>query len=116
MDYSYIKQLLDRYWNGTTTLEEERILRAFFSQKDLPQEFAMYRDIFAYEAQKPTLGSDFDERMMAMIEEEKPVKLPLSSPWSSRWATPCRCPSSSKLQATSSKVRAPALPLPTRTR
>lgn len=74
MDYSYIKQLLDRYWNGTTTLEEERILRAFFSQKDLPQEFAMYRDIFAYEAQKPTLGSDFDERMMAMIEEEKPVK------------------------------------------
>ncbi|MBQ4446467.1 MAG: pyruvate ferredoxin oxidoreductase, partial [Prevotella sp.] len=32
MDYKYIEQLLERYWQGMTTLEEERILRAFFSQ------------------------------------------------------------------------------------
>lgn len=74
MDYSYIKQLLDRYWNGETTLEEERILHAFFAQKDLPQELEKYRDIFAYEAEKPTLGSDFDERILTMVEGEKPVK------------------------------------------
>ena len=27
MDYKYIKQLLERYWNCETSLEEEDILR-----------------------------------------------------------------------------------------
>ena len=26
MDYKYINQLLDRYWKGETSLEEEQIL------------------------------------------------------------------------------------------
>ena len=37
MDYVYIEQLIDRYFEAATTLEEERILRAFFSQRDGPQ-------------------------------------------------------------------------------
>ena len=36
MDYKYIKQLLERYWKCETSLEEEEILRTFFSQKDIP--------------------------------------------------------------------------------
>ena len=31
MDYKYINQLLDRYWKCETSLEEEEILRTFFS-------------------------------------------------------------------------------------
>ena len=27
MDYKYIEQLLERYWEGETTLQEESILR-----------------------------------------------------------------------------------------
>jgi len=38
MDYKYITQLLERYWNCTTSLEEEQILKAFFSQDDIPVE------------------------------------------------------------------------------
>ena len=38
MDYKYINQLLDRYWKAETSLEEEEILRAFFSQDELPAE------------------------------------------------------------------------------
>ena len=30
MDYKYIEQLLERYWNCETSLEEEQILRSFF--------------------------------------------------------------------------------------
>ena len=29
MDYKYINQLLERYWNCETSLEEEGILRAY---------------------------------------------------------------------------------------
>ena len=38
MDYKYIEQLLERYWNCETSLEEEAILRMFFSQDDIPAE------------------------------------------------------------------------------
>jgi hypothetical protein len=32
MDYKYIEQLMERYWNAETSMEEESILRSFFSQ------------------------------------------------------------------------------------
>ncbi len=72
MDYKYIEQLLERYWTAETTLEEEGILRAFFSQKDIPAELEQYRALFAYEAQETEtrLSDDFDARILAMIEEE----------------------------------------------
>ena len=49
MDYKYINQLLERYWNCETSLEEEGILRAFFSQKDVPAELRQYQPLFAYQ-------------------------------------------------------------------
>ena len=73
MDYKYINQLLDRYWKGETSLEEEEILRAFFSQDELPAELKPYQALFSYEmgeAKQETLGDDFDQKMMAMIENE----------------------------------------------
>ena len=77
MDYNYIKQLLERYWACETTVEEESILKAFFSQKTVPAELAKYQALFVYEATEPktdVLGDDFDARMLAMTEESKPVK------------------------------------------
>ena len=73
MDYKYIDQLLERYWAAEATLEEEEILKAFFSQMDIPAELEQYRPLFVYEhaeKQQDRLGSDFDERILAMIEEE----------------------------------------------
>ena len=47
MDYKYINQLLDRYWKAETSLEEEEILRAFFSQDELPAELKPYKALFS---------------------------------------------------------------------
>ena len=72
MDYKYIEQLMERYWNAETTLEEEEILRAFFSQEDIPAELSQYAPLFAYEhAEKvvDVLGEDFDEKMLQMVGE-----------------------------------------------
>ena len=56
MDYKYINQLLDRYWQGETTLEEEQILRSFFSQLCVPEELAKFRPLFVYRAEDRSPG------------------------------------------------------------
>lgn len=75
MDYRYIEQLLERYFQCETTLKEEEILRAFFTQEDVPVWLAKYKTLFDYEAQREEpLGDDFDERILEMIEQQEPVK------------------------------------------
>lgn len=67
MDYKYIEQLLERYWECETSAEERSILRAFFSQKEVPAQLARYKDLFVYEQQqaRQSLGEDFDQRVLA---------------------------------------------------
>ncbi len=76
MDYKYIEQLLERYWKCETTLEEEEILKTFFSQEELPVNLLPYKALFAYEQEAmkaETLDDEFDQKILSMIgEEEKP--------------------------------------------
>ena len=77
MDYKYIEQLLERYWQCETTLEEEQILRTFFSQENVPACLLPYKDLFTYEqmdVEQQVLGDDFDQRMLEMTGEAAPVK------------------------------------------
>lgn len=75
MDYKYIEQLIERYFQCETTLEEENILRSFFSQEDVPVWLLKYQTLFNYETQQDEpLGDAFDERIMALIEQGEPVK------------------------------------------
>lgn len=78
MDYKYIEQLLERYWECQTTLEEEAILRSFFSQEDIPASLIAYRSLFAYQKEQPqkdVLGSDFDKRMLELMNEKTEPKV-----------------------------------------
>ncbi len=71
MDYKYIEQLLQRYWDCQTTPQEEAILHKFFAQDDVPNHLRPYKAAFM--AMEPTveqLSSDFDERILALIDEE----------------------------------------------
>ena len=82
MDYKYIEQLLERYWQCETTLQEEAILRAFFSQEEVPVSLLQYKALFTYELQKEyPLGSDFDARILSMTEEKdtKKADVPLQT-------------------------------------
>ena len=77
MDYKYIEHLLERYWKCETTLEEEEILRMFFSQKEVPANLLPFRDVFVYEnneKKQQVLGDDFDQKLMEMIDEPAHVK------------------------------------------
>ena len=77
LDYKYIQQLMEKYWECQTSLEEEAILKAFFAQEDVPVELLPYRQLFLYEhdeAKADRLSDDFDERITSIIEREEPVQ------------------------------------------
>ena len=73
MDYKYIEQLMERYFAGETSLQEEQILNAFFSQDEVPESLKEFQPLFAWkqvaEAEEQ-LDEHFDERLLAMIEAE----------------------------------------------
>ena len=51
---AYIKDLLDKYMDGTSSLEEEDILTSYFQGNDIPQEWEDFRLMFQeIEAMKP---------------------------------------------------------------
>ena len=82
MDYKYIEQLMERYFNCETSLQEEQILRSFFQQEEIPAELLPYRDLFRYEeeeAMEEKLGDDFDARILSIVEQPvvkaKPISL-----------------------------------------
>ncbi|MBQ4387778.1 MAG: pyruvate ferredoxin oxidoreductase [Prevotella sp.] len=114
MDYKYIEGLLERYFAAETTLEEESILRTFFSQDAVPAELQQWRALFVEDEQP--LGDDFDSRILELIGNEpqtvkaREVKLTqrlyplfksaaviaifltiggaLQAPWDNSWNTP----------------------------
>lgn len=48
MDYNRIKELLERYWEGETSLEEEAQLTAYFQQETIPAELERFRALFQF--------------------------------------------------------------------
>lgn len=85
-----IRQLLDRYFEGDTTLQEEAQLRRAFQQEDLPADLLPFQPLFRYYEQerKAQLDAGFEQRLLEQLEESPPSthtanirKLPLQ-----RWA------------------------------
>jgi hypothetical protein len=62
----YIARLLDRYMDGTSTLDEEDILAQYFRSDNIPEEWACYKEMFSeIEAMKP----EADAAQSAAAEE-----------------------------------------------
>ena len=61
MDYKDIEQLLERYWQCETSVEEESVLRDFFSREEVPAHLLRYKNLFVYQQvqQEVGLGEDF---------------------------------------------------------
>ncbi len=49
MDLKKIRALLEKFYNGDTTLEEEGLLRDYFMNEPVDQEFIADKDIFLYQ-------------------------------------------------------------------
>ena len=47
-DYSEANRLIEKYYDGLTTVEEEKQIQHFLSQPDLPERFDVEKEIFSY--------------------------------------------------------------------
>ena len=74
MDHKMTRQLLDKYFDGKTSLQEEAQLRRAFQTEELPEDLQPFRPLFRYfqEEQPASLSGDFDEQLLDKLEEAPP--------------------------------------------
>jgi len=70
-DIQYVKKLLDAFYDGTTSLDEEKILRQYFSGKDVPEELEVEQKIFCelFSAQGGYDFSSLEQKLDSLIEQ-----------------------------------------------
>jgi hypothetical protein len=71
MNREEIKQLLNKYYDGETTGEEELLLKKFFSQQSIPEELRDEKEIFSYYMQAgavPEPSADLDNRILSALD------------------------------------------------
>jgi hypothetical protein len=75
-NYQHITQLLNKYWEGETTLAEDKTLQTFFASETIPVEFQAFQSIFQAknDIQTQTLSDDFDINLLAILENKKEEK------------------------------------------
>ncbi len=56
MDYKDIEQLLERYWQCETSVEEEAALRDFFAREEVPAHLLRYKNLFVYQQVQQEVG------------------------------------------------------------
>lgn len=73
MNTREIKQLIEKFYEGETTLAEEKLLREFFAGSDIPEELSIHKpvfDFFRMEQQQEGTGRNGDQD----LPEEKTGK------------------------------------------
>ncbi len=81
MNYKYIEDLLERYFQCQTTDTEEQILHNFFLTEDVPAELARYAHLFRSLTDEAdiSLPTDFDSRLHTAIRQRQTTVHPLKT-------------------------------------
>jgi hypothetical protein len=74
MDLKKLELLIDKYYKGSTTLEEEEALKKHFSSMtDLEDPDSIYFRFLREASTKNPPGDDFDEKIIGLISEKESV-------------------------------------------
>ena len=67
-EYSHIEELLERYYDGKTSVAEEKTLKDFFTKEEIPAHFSAEREMFLQMAKvQPPQG--MDQRLEELIDQ-----------------------------------------------
>ena len=80
MNTDEVKKLLEKYYEGDSSVDEELILKEFFSRDNMPEELEAEKDIFCYFLQSsgmPLPSEGFKDRIISAVDDEEiQVKYP----------------------------------------
>ncbi|MDR2622130.1 MAG: hypothetical protein LBC48_06065 [Dysgonamonadaceae bacterium] len=82
MDCKDVEILMEKYFEGLTSLEEEQTLRDYFQREDVQPEWEMYRNMFRYFTSER-------ERKNQMISSSRPQVKRILLRWGSIAAAAC---------------------------
>ncbi|HZX74149.1 MAG TPA: hypothetical protein VFE57_07005 [Cyclobacteriaceae bacterium] len=76
MDSKQINELIEKYWNCETSLEEEQLLREYFNGQDIPESLKEVATLFQYFEREKTKSLDpsFDENVKRRFREGARVR------------------------------------------
>lgn len=66
MNIKGIEKLLEKFYHGDSSLQDEKILREFFLRKDVPDQYKIHQPFFQWagdERKREITSSDFDKRL-----------------------------------------------------
>ena len=71
MDSKEIGQLLEKYWNCETSLEEEQVLRSYFNGPTVPDQLKDAAELFRFfeNERQRSLTAEFDHDMMRSVKK-----------------------------------------------
>ncbi len=78
MNFKEIEELLPRYYEGETTLEEELKIREFFLSEEVPPHLSVEADLFrglAGAASEELADQDFEKKFLSGIKESPVVPI-----------------------------------------
>src|SRR5277367_2792855 len=83
MDSKQIEQLLEKYWNAETSLEEEQELHRFFQGEDVPENLKETATLFRYfESEKSrSLHENFNATVTKQIKQRQGGKVVSMTNW-----------------------------------
>lgn len=75
MDYKNINHLLEKYWKGETSLQEEETLQQYFNNGNVAPQLEQFKSLFQYfkEEQDVMISDDFEKRLLKQIETEQKI-------------------------------------------
>ncbi|MBG0780881.1 MAG: hypothetical protein H0S84_01285 [Bacteroidales bacterium] len=71
MKYKAINQLIEKYFEGLTTLEEEALLREYFEQEEIPEEWQSIRPLFRLKQDVSLADKPFEEAFDRHLANQK---------------------------------------------
>lgn len=77
MELTNIRELVEKYWNGDTTLEEEKVLRDYLANEEVPADLKKEAALFRYyqaQTRFRKLDDQFEEKITRRIQRKQPLQ------------------------------------------
>lgn len=77
MDLNNINHLLDKYWEGETSLQDEETLKQYFNNGQVASEHRQFQPLFQYfkEEQDVLISDNFEIKLLERLQNEPEVKV-----------------------------------------